>query len=94
MMAPKSLASDDPGPATVKTENRPLAGKVMVVTGGSRGIGRMITTGLLEAGAKVYIASRKPDQLDATAADLTQAPVQQRNLPRKVNQYSSGSMAI
>jgi NAD(P)-dependent dehydrogenase (short-subunit alcohol dehydrogenase family) len=72
MMATTTLASDDPRTASVKTEeNRPLAGKVMVVTGGSRGIGRMIATGLLQAGATVYISSRKPDKLDATAADLS-----------------------
>ena len=36
-----------------------VAGKVAVVTGGSRGIGEMIAAGLLANGAKVYISSRK-----------------------------------
>jgi NAD(P)-dependent dehydrogenase (short-subunit alcohol dehydrogenase family) len=40
-----------------------LEGKTAVVTGGSRGIGAMITRGLLEAGAKVIISARKADQL-------------------------------
>ncbi|MEA3221800.1 MAG: SDR family NAD(P)-dependent oxidoreductase [Thermodesulfobacteriota bacterium] len=38
-----------------------LKGNVALVTGGSSGIGLMITQGYLEAGAKVYISSRKKD---------------------------------
>jgi 2-deoxy-D-gluconate 3-dehydrogenase len=44
--------------------------KVVVVTGGSRGIGEMIAAGFLANGAKVYISSRKADACDATAARL------------------------
>jgi NAD(P)-dependent dehydrogenase (short-subunit alcohol dehydrogenase family) len=40
-----------------------LTGKLAVVTGGSRGIGAMITRGLLEAGCKVIISARKADQI-------------------------------
>jgi NAD(P)-dependent dehydrogenase (short-subunit alcohol dehydrogenase family) len=47
-----------------------VAGKVVVVTGGSRGIGRMIATGFAEAGAKVYISSRKEEELRATADEI------------------------
>ncbi len=47
-----------------------LAGKVALVTGGGRGIGRAITQRLVEAGANVAIASRKLDVLEATAAEL------------------------
>lgn len=47
-----------------------VAGKVAVVTGGSRGIGEMIAAGYLANGAKVYITSRKADICDATAARL------------------------
>jgi nucleoside-diphosphate-sugar epimerase len=41
-----------------------LQGRTALVTGGSRGIGRMIATGLLSQGARVYISSRKADACD------------------------------
>ena len=50
-----------------------IKGKVAVVTGGSRGIGLMIARGFVEAGAKVYISSRKADVCDATAAELSKS---------------------
>ena len=49
-----------------------VEGKTAVVTGGSRGVGLMIARGLVEAGAKVTISSRKADALEATAAELSQ----------------------
>ena len=50
-----------------------LAGRTALVTGGSRGIGRMIAAGFLKAGATVYISSRKAAACDATAAELSAA---------------------
>ena len=47
-----------------------LAGKVAVVTGGSRGIGRAVVLGLAAAGADVVIASRKLDNCEAVAAEV------------------------
>jgi NAD(P)-dependent dehydrogenase (short-subunit alcohol dehydrogenase family) len=47
-----------------------LAGKVIVVTGASRGIGLAIAGACLDAGAKVVIASRKQGDLDGAAASL------------------------
>ncbi|MBS7548900.1 SDR family oxidoreductase [Dietzia cinnamea] len=49
-----------------------LDGRVALVTGGSRGIGRMITEGLLSQGARVYITARKAEACEATAAELSQ----------------------
>jgi NAD(P)-dependent dehydrogenase (short-subunit alcohol dehydrogenase family) len=48
-----------------------LAGRTALVTGGSRGIGRMIAAGFLQAGARVYISSRKTAACDAAAAELS-----------------------
>src|SRR5947209_2572733 len=47
-----------------------IAGKTAVVTGGGRGIGLMIARGLVQAGARIVIASRKQPDLDAAVAEL------------------------
>ncbi|MCX7619425.1 MAG: SDR family oxidoreductase [Acidimicrobiales bacterium] len=49
-----------------------VAGKTAVVTGGSRGIGLMIARGLVQAGVKVYISSRKADVCAEVAAELSE----------------------
>lgn len=55
-----------------------FTGRVAIVTGGGSGIGKAIAAMLLQYGAKVAIAGRKRDKLDATAAELGSAclPVQ------------------
>jgi NAD(P)-dependent dehydrogenase (short-subunit alcohol dehydrogenase family) len=49
-----------------------LTGKVALVTGGGRGIGKFIATGLAEVGADLVITSRKMKNLEATAGELEQ----------------------
>jgi NAD(P)-dependent dehydrogenase (short-subunit alcohol dehydrogenase family) len=50
-----------------------LTGKVAVVTGGSRGLGRAMVTAFAEHGADVVIASRKGDACEALAAEIATA---------------------
>jgi NAD(P)-dependent dehydrogenase (short-subunit alcohol dehydrogenase family) len=48
-----------------------LKGRTALVTGGSRGIGRMIAEGFVHHGAKVYISARKGGALEETAKELS-----------------------
>ncbi|MEH3104873.1 MAG: SDR family oxidoreductase [Sphingomonas phyllosphaerae] len=47
-----------------------LDGRVALVTGGSRGIGKMIAAGFVAQGARVYVSSRKAEACAETAAEL------------------------
>ena len=48
-----------------------LKGRIALVTGGSRGIGRMIAAGFLAQGARVYVSSRKAEVCESAAAELS-----------------------
>jgi NAD(P)-dependent dehydrogenase (short-subunit alcohol dehydrogenase family) len=48
-----------------------IAGKTALVTGGTRGIGKMIAEGFVEAGASVIISSRKAEACAETTAELS-----------------------
>jgi NAD(P)-dependent dehydrogenase (short-subunit alcohol dehydrogenase family) len=61
-----------------------LTGKVAVVTGGSRGIGRAVSFALAAAGAEVVVASRKLDNCESTAAEITEQ-TGQRAVPMAFN---------
>ena len=50
-----------------------LDGKVAVVTGGSRGIGRAIARRLAEEGADVVISARTAETLEKTAGEIAEA---------------------
>lgn len=48
-----------------------LDGRTALITGGSRGIGRMIAEGYVRSGVRTYISSRKAPDCDATAEELS-----------------------
>jgi len=68
----------------MKTPDDPfdLRGKVAIVTGSSRGIGRAIATRFAERGAQVVISSRDPAACDATAAEINERVAMEPEAPR------------
>lgn len=66
----------DPGlkKRRVGVKNRfDVSGKVVLITGGSRGLGRAMSIGLAEAGAKIVVASRKLESCEAVVAEIESA---------------------
>ena len=62
-----------------------VRGKVALITGGSRGIGRMIAQAFVDDGATVYISSRKADACEATARELSAGGGRCLALPQDVS---------
>jgi len=62
-----------------------LKGRTALITGGSRGIGKMIAEGFLAQGARVYISSRKAQVCDETAAELSREGGTCLSLPMDVS---------
>lgn len=54
----------------ISTELFDLTGKVALITGASKGMGKSMAMGLAEHGAKVVVSSRKLDQCEATVAEI------------------------
>ncbi|KAF5345425.1 hypothetical protein D9757_013479 [Collybiopsis confluens] len=48
-----------------------VQGKIVLITGGSAGIGKMMASGFAQNGAKVYIASRKESQLKEAVTEIS-----------------------
>ncbi len=62
-----------------------LKNRVALVTGGSRGIGKMIAEGFIAQGAKVYITARKAEACDKTAKELSSGGGQCISLPADIS---------
>ncbi len=69
------MSTDDqpPSPAVSASALFDLGGRVAVVTGATKGIGRAVVEGLAGAGASVVVSSRKQDLCEAVAAEGTAA---------------------
>ena len=65
-----------------------LSGKVALVTGGSRGLGRAIALGYAAAGADVIVASRKLDACEAVATEITAMGRKALAVPCHVGRWS------
>jgi len=70
-----------------------LKGRIALITGGSRGIGRMIAEGFIAQGAKVYISARKADACDQTAKELSKDGGTCISIPMNVSTVAGAKVA-
>ncbi len=71
-----------------------LDGKIALVTGAGRGIGRAVALALAEAGAELLLNSRSPQQLDAVAGEIAAQGGRARALPFDVTDSAAARAAI
>jgi NAD(P)-dependent dehydrogenase (short-subunit alcohol dehydrogenase family) len=71
-----------------------LQGKVAIVTGAGRGLGRASALLLAEEGASVVVASLEPDEVEKTAADIRQAGGQAAGIPVDIAQEAQAHQAV
>jgi NAD(P)-dependent dehydrogenase (short-subunit alcohol dehydrogenase family) len=71
-----------------------LTGKVALITGGTRGLGRAMALGFARAGADVIVSSRKPEACEATAAEIATLGRRAAALPCNVGRWDEvGALA-
>jgi NAD(P)-dependent dehydrogenase (short-subunit alcohol dehydrogenase family) len=78
----------------VALDGRNLSGHVAIVTGGGRGIGRLVAEALAGAGAAVAVTARSEDQLDETVASITSKGGTAIALPGDVSDADSVTEAV
>jgi len=71
-----------------------LDGKVALVTGGTRGIGRAVALEFARAGARLVVASRKQEAVDATVAELKAAGTEASGLAANVSRPADHARII
>lgn len=64
-----------------------FTGKTVLITGGTRGLGRAMAQGFAEAGADLIVSSRKPEACEKTAAELRELGVRAVGIPCHVGEW-------